>query len=160
MLEEPTLPQFLKPLLHASVLAVLIAALFGQAEAVVAQEAQAPGDREPAFLAENDHAMTKMMEDMAIKPTGDISKDFVAMMVPHHQGAIDMAQAYLRYGQNEQLRRIAQGIIVEQQQEILAMRLAIGLPLPTPTAATTQPATQPPSDSTDHTGHGHDHPIK
>ena len=39
-----------------------------------------------------------MMADMAIKPTGDVDRDFVAMMVPHHQGAIDMAQAVLRYG--------------------------------------------------------------
>ena len=48
------------------------------------------------------------------------------MMIPHHQGAIDMARAELRYGHNEQLRRIAQEIIVDQQQEIAAMRLALG----------------------------------
>ncbi len=48
------------------------------------------------------------------------------MMAPHHQGAIDMAQAELRYGHNEQLRRLAQEIIVEQQQEIVAMRLGTG----------------------------------
>ena len=52
------------------------------------------------------------------------------MMVPHHQGAIDMALAVLRYGHNEQLRRMAQEIIVTQQQEIAAMRLALGEPLP------------------------------
>jgi hypothetical protein len=51
-------------------------------------------------------------------------------MIPHHQGAIEMAQAELRYGKNERLRRIAQGIIIEQQQEIAAMRLALGLELP------------------------------
>src|ERR1700730_16822716 len=45
------------------------------------------------LLAENDAARNKMMADMTIKPTGDIDRDFVAMMVPHHQGAIDMAQA-------------------------------------------------------------------
>ena len=88
------------------------------------------GADEAQFLAENDQAMTKMMEGMSVKPTGDIDRDFVAMMVPHHQGAIDMAQAELRYGHNEQLRRIAQEIVVEQQQEIIAMRLALGQPLP------------------------------
>jgi hypothetical protein len=67
-----------------------------------------------------------MMNDMAIKPTGDIDRDFVAMMNPHHQGAIDMAVIELRYGRNEQLRRIAQEIIVDQMQEIAAMKLAIG----------------------------------
>jgi len=85
---------------------------------------------EAPYLAENDAAMTKMMDAMTIKPSGDVDADFVAMMVPHHQGAIDMAQAELRYGRNEQLRRIAQEIIVEQQQEIAAMRLALGQTLP------------------------------
>ncbi|MDB5832919.1 MAG: hypothetical protein JWR14_2749 [Caballeronia sp.] len=45
---------------------------------------------------------------MLIKPSGDIDRDFTVMMIPHHQGAIDMAQAELRDGHNEQLRRIAQ----------------------------------------------------
>ncbi len=85
---------------------------------------------ETPFLAENVSAMSKMMVDMGIKPSGDVDRDFVAMMVPHHQGAIDMAQAELRYGHNEQLRRMAQEIIVTQQQEIAAMRLAVGEPLP------------------------------
>jgi uncharacterized protein (DUF305 family) len=86
------------------------------------------------FLAESQAAMDKMMSAMTITPTANVDKDFVAMMVPHHQGAIDMAQAELRYGSNEQLRRIAQEIIVEQQQEIAAMRVALGQPLP-PSAA-------------------------
>jgi uncharacterized protein (DUF305 family) len=74
--------------------------------------------------------MTKMMIDMGIKPSGDVDTDFVAMMVPHHQGAIEMAQAELRYGRNEPLRRMAQEIIVTQMQEITAMRLSLGEPLP------------------------------
>jgi uncharacterized protein (DUF305 family) len=85
---------------------------------------------EAPFLAENEVAMNKMMNDMAVKPTGDVEVDFVAMMVPHHQGAIDMAIAVLRYGRNPQIRRLAQEIIVTQQQEIAAMRLAVGQPLP------------------------------
>jgi hypothetical protein len=85
---------------------------------------------EAPFLADNVGAMSKMMVDMGIYPSGDVDRDFVAMMVPHHQGAIDMAQAELRYGHNEQLRRMAQEIIVTQQQEIAAMRLAVGEPLP------------------------------
>ena len=74
--------------------------------------------------------MTKMMIDMGIRPSGDVDADFVAMMVPHHQGAIEMAQAELRYGRNEPLRRMAQEIIVTQLQEISAMRLSLGQPLP------------------------------
>jgi uncharacterized protein (DUF305 family) len=95
---------------------------------------------EQPFLSENTAAMDKMMADMTIKPTGDVDRDFVAMMVPHHQGAIDMAQAELRYGHNEQLRRIAQEIVVTQQQEIPAMRLAVGEELPPSVASPTQAA--------------------
>jgi uncharacterized protein (DUF305 family) len=85
---------------------------------------------EVPYLAENVSAMTKMMIDMGIRPSGDVDTDFVLMMVPHHQGAIEMAQAELRYGHNEPLRRMAQEIIVTQLQEIAATRLALGQPLP------------------------------
>jgi uncharacterized protein (DUF305 family) len=94
------------------------------------EEAHADIAAEAPYLAENDRAMKKMMEDMAVKPTGEVDRDFVAMMVPHHQGAIDMAIAVLRYGRNERLKRLAQEIIVTQQEEIAAMRLAVGEPLP------------------------------
>ena len=85
---------------------------------------------ERPFLTDSVTAMSKMMVDMGIRPSGDTDRDFVAMMVPHHEGAIAMAQAELRYGHNEQLRRMAQEIIVTQQQEIAAMHLAVGEPLP------------------------------
>jgi uncharacterized protein (DUF305 family) len=94
---------------------------------------------ERTFLAENAAAMTKMMNDMTIKPTGNIDRDFVAMMVPHHQGAIHMAQAELRYGREAQLRRIAQEIIVDQIQQISLMRLAAGEPLPPSVSSPTDP---------------------
>ncbi|PRE80832.1 DUF305 domain-containing protein [Burkholderia gladioli] len=127
--------------------AALGAALLMAAGAAAA--AGAPVQDERAFLAENDTAMSRMMDDMSIKPSGDVDRDFVAMMVPHHQGAIDMAQAELRYGHNEQLRRIAQEIVVEQQQEIVAMRLALGQPLPSAAPAPDQqrPATASPASS-------------
>ena len=109
-----------------SVAAVALCSIGSAAHAAGA----ANGSPETPFLQENDQAMTRMMDGMSIKPSGDVDRDFTAMMIPHHQGAIDMAQAELRYGHNEQLRRIAQEIIVEQQQEITAMRLALGQPLP------------------------------
>src|SRR6516165_7120313 len=89
----------------------------------------APATEAP-YLAETVSAMTKMMTDMGIRPSGDVDTDFVAMMVPHHKGAIEMAQAELRYGRNEPLRRMAQEIIVTQLQEITAMRLSLGQLLP------------------------------
>lgn len=89
--------------------------------------------------------MARMMKDMDIQPTGDIDRDFVAMMTPHHQGAIEMAQAVLRHGKNEQLRRIAQEIIVDQQQEIAAMQLALGQPAPPSAPAPTAPGGSAPT---------------
>jgi uncharacterized protein (DUF305 family) len=100
--------------------------LAGLAAVLVAAHGFAATDEEQAFLRENNAAMSKMMAAMNIRPTGDVDRDFVASMVPHHQGAIEMAQAELRYGRNKQLRRIAQEIIVDQTQEIAAMRLALG----------------------------------
>ena len=116
---------------------------------------------EQSFLSENDAAMNKMMADMTIKPIGDVDRDFVAMMVPHHQGAIDMARAELKFGHNKQLRRLAQEIVVTQQQEIAAMRLAVGDPLPPSVASPTQPdaapaarpGAMPPANSNDAMSH-------
>jgi uncharacterized cupredoxin-like copper-binding protein len=98
--------------------------------AICATHFRSASSAEMPFLTDNVSAMTKMMVEMGINPSGDVDHDFVAMMVPHHQGAIEMAQAELRYGNNETLRRMAQEIIVTQQQEIGAMRLAVGQPLP------------------------------
>jgi uncharacterized protein (DUF305 family) len=132
------------PLPHSRVIAGL---LFGfAAGAVVPAAADSmsmampprPVAEQP-FIDDNNAAMAKMMAAMAIKPTGDVDRDFVAMMEPHHMGAIDMAQAVLRYGKNEQIRRIAQEIIVEQLQEIAAMHLALGEPPPPSLAAPTAP---------------------
>jgi hypothetical protein len=103
---------------------------------------------EAPFIAENDAAMDKMMKGMVVKPTGDVDVDFAAMMIPHHQGAVDMALSELRYGKNEQLRRIAQEIIVEQQQEINAMHLALGQPLAPDAPAPTQGGSNPPPAAT------------
>jgi hypothetical protein len=95
---------------------------------------------EAPFLSENESAMKKMMADMRVKPTGDVDRDFVAMMVPHHQGAVDMAKAELGYGHNEVLRQLAQEIVTNQGQEISVMRRAVGGKLPPSAASPTQPA--------------------
>ena len=84
---------------------------------------------ESSLPSRNDTEMNKMMAGMAVNPAGDADRDFVAMPPPHHQGAVDMAQAELQYGHNENLLRIARETVVEQLQEIAAMRLAIGEPV-------------------------------
>jgi len=77
------------------------------------------------FMAKSDAALARMMAAMRITPSGDADTDFVAMMVPHHQGAIDMAEAELNFGRNARLRGLAQEIIVTQHEEIAEMRLAL-----------------------------------
>ena len=135
---------------------LLLAALTAAAPALAATATGSDAER---FAAENEVAMTRMMDGMSVHPSGNVDEDFAAMMIPHHQGAIDMAMAELRYGKNEQLRRIAQEIIVDQMQEIAAMRLALGQPLPPSAPAPTQPAASTPSPSQpashDHSAHAH-----
>jgi hypothetical protein len=146
--------RFLKPGLSAAVFGARLLVAFAAPPltfAVFAHEAHPPPQQaatsdESAFLAENEAAMSKMMSAMEAKPTGDIDRDFVAMMTPHHQGAIDMAVIQLRYGKNEQLRRLAQEIIVSQTQEIAAMKLAIGEQVPPSVPAPTQASPMPTQD--------------
>jgi uncharacterized protein (DUF305 family) len=79
----------------------------------------AAGESTRAFKAADD----KMMRDMsAPEYTGDADKDFVAHMIPHHQGAIEMAQVELKYGKDPQLKHLAQNIIKAQHDEIAFMR--------------------------------------
>ena len=67
-------------------------------------------------------AMTLMDRDMKNAPmTGDPDHDFAAMMIPHHRGAVDMAKVELIYGKDPVLRRLAQEIVVTQEQEIVVM---------------------------------------
>ncbi len=76
-----------------------------------------------AFATMMETAMTGMAVGMTRAPmTGDPDHDFAAMMIPHHQGAIDMARAELLYGKNPVLRRLAQEIVVTQDSEITVMQ--------------------------------------
>ena len=73
-------------------------------------------------------ALTGSMERMhaamaSTYSTGNRDVDFVTLMLPHHQGAVDMAKAELLYGENAQIRRLAQEIITDQESEIQLMQL-------------------------------------
>lgn len=83
-------------------------------------------------------AAARMHAGMDVPFTGDADKDFARMMIAHHQGAIDMAVAELRYGKDKRLKRLAQEIIVEQQQEIAVLHLVLGDPPSPGTPAPTQ----------------------
>jgi len=91
-----------------------------------------------AFRVTIADAVARMHAAMDVAFSGDPDRDFARMMIPHHQGAIDMAFAELRYGKDKRLRRLAQEIVVEQQLEITVMQLALGDTLAPGTAAPTQ----------------------
>ena len=66
--------------------------------------------------------MKTMMNGMRVKPTGKPDADFVLMMIPHHQGAIDMAKVELQYGADPELRQLATDIVAAQEKEIAQMK--------------------------------------
>lgn len=92
----------------------------------------APQAAPPPFVASTakpfdglmDDAMNVMEYAMASAPmNGNADHDFVTMMIPHHQGAVDMAKAVLLYTTDPEMRNLAQGIVTEQQYEIQLMQL-------------------------------------
>jgi uncharacterized protein (DUF305 family) len=82
-------------------------------------------DEQP-FLSESAAATKEMMANMTIKPSSEVDRDFVAMMLPPPQGALDIAKVQPKYGHNEQLRRLIQEIVAKQQ-EIKVMRGAVAV---------------------------------
>ena len=80
------------------------------------------GDESPASLALRG-ANDKMHRDMAITLTGNADADFVRSMIPHHQGAIDMAKIVLAFGKDPEIRKLAEAIVAAQEKEIAEMRV-------------------------------------
>ena len=69
-----------------------------------------------------EEANMKMHHDMTVRPSGDADIDFVRGMIPHHQGAIDMAKIELQYGSDPAIKKLAKGIIAAQTTEIKMMQ--------------------------------------
>jgi uncharacterized protein (DUF305 family) len=80
--------------------------------------AAAPSPSTAAYTAAN----TKMHKDMGVALTGDADRDFLASMIPHHQGAIDMAEVALKYGKDPKVKKLARDIITAQKKEIAMMQ--------------------------------------
>ncbi len=115
-----------------------VLALLALALAPDARTSDRNADTADGFRAMTKDAVARMHAAMNVPFTGDADRDFARMMIPHHQGAIDMALVELRYGKDKRLVRLAQEIIVAQQQEIAVMHLALGDALPPGSPAPTQ----------------------
>ena len=113
--------------LVVALLLVLLAASVPRAQIAHRHEPTVNTGNTGSFTALMTQAMERMHKDMSIAPSGDPDRDFAAMMIPHHQGAVDMAKLELQFGKNPVLRRLAQGIIVEQLQEIEVMKRELRL---------------------------------
>jgi uncharacterized protein (DUF305 family) len=94
---------------------ILLSALCLVLVPMIAGAADTAAPAKDAFRMKNDQMMTAMH---GVSLTGDADKDFVNMMIPHHQGAVDMAKIELQYGKDPQLKQIAQWIVDSQGQEI------------------------------------------
>ena len=108
----------------ALLLGLMAGAAVAQGQAVMAD----------TFASTMRSAMARMEDAMMAPASGNADRDFAAMMIPHHQGAVEMAEAELRFGNDPVLRRLAQGIIVEQRQEIAVMHQALAALPPAPPA--------------------------
>lgn len=117
-----------RPLLAAGLLGALalgspaLAQHAGHGAGVSAPAPSAASPATEAFRAAN----ARMHKAMDIPLTGDVDRDFAAAMIPHHEGAIEMARIQLQHGKDPVLRQMAEEIIAAQQQEIAVLRSFLG----------------------------------
>ncbi len=102
--------------------ATLSPVLFALSFGAYAQDHSGAGHAGHAAADPYAGAMAQMHQDMALKPTGNVDADFVRGMIPHHQGAIEMAKIVLEQGSDPEVRSLAQEVIETQQGEITWMR--------------------------------------
>jgi len=105
------------------IISTLLCALPSQAQKAMHKHAVKKPIADSAW-SELQSSMAKMHAAMeSVDPSRDSDADFVRLMIPHHQAAIDMARTQLLYGSDPQMRRLAQEIITDQQSEIELMNL-------------------------------------
>jgi uncharacterized protein (DUF305 family) len=117
-MQDVTMKQVRIAALATMLIAVACGPAFGQSTA--------PSGHGTAMAKTGSDASTAYMDAMAsmnrkmdgMRMTGDVDIDFVQMMIPHHQSAVDMAEAYLQQGTDPQLRTMSQQIVTSQREEI------------------------------------------
>lgn len=101
-----------------ALLMLAAAAAGARADEMAMPMGEAKGPAGAAFM----RSMSSMQHAMEAPMTGDPDKDFVTMMLPHHQGAVDMAKIELQYGRDPVLRAMAKDIVASQAKEIATMK--------------------------------------
>jgi uncharacterized protein (DUF305 family) len=96
---------------------VLATALPVLAQDATSHDGHAMGDKGPASMAYV-AAMDRMHKGMAIEYTGNADVDFIRGMIPHHQGAVDMARIVIEHGSDPEVRKLAEAVIAAQEAEI------------------------------------------
>ena len=104
--------------LYLAVVSVVAVAVWPQDHSM---DQTATHDTSWVALMNNMETMHAGMAD--VKPSGNEDADFVNLMLPHHQAAVDMAKTELLYGSDPQMRRLAQEIVADQESEIQLMQL-------------------------------------
>jgi uncharacterized protein (DUF305 family) len=105
---------------HLALAITLVAPLPALSQEATGHEGHMMGDKGPASMAYME-ANTRMHEMMAIEYTGNADVDFIKGMIPHHQGAVEMAKIVLEHGTDSEVRKLAEAIIAAQEAEITWM---------------------------------------
>lgn len=108
-----------KPLLAAAMVLALPSLALAQSDTMKGMDMKGATSAATQAYLQSMQGMQNKMQGMT--PTNDPNKDFVMMMTPHHQAAVEMAQAYLKYGSDPILKKMARDIVSSQKKEIAEM---------------------------------------